>query len=183
MALRYLREPSTPPSLMRYPGPNPYEAPGGQETHSPEERRCGVFPRSWSWRQRSLAMCSGVISISRPRHGVSAPHPACGAVPRAMVRAEPRGYGALRPRHSSVPSSRPRPSGGSTPRVGPCVSGAGERQHPWTGSDARRRARAGAEVPAPAMGAGPKRRGAPARALTPRDDQRPTCQAASRIAP
>jgi hypothetical protein len=85
----------------------------------------------------------------------------------ARVRAEPRGYGSLRPSNIARPSSRPRHSGGSTPRVGQFVSGAGAGQHTWTESEARRSSRAGAEVPSTAQGSGPQRRWAPTRSLTP----------------
>jgi hypothetical protein len=51
-------------------------------------------------------------------------------------------------------------------------------QHTGPGSEARRRSRAGAAVPSTAAGAGPTRLGAPPRALTPGDHQRPTGPAA-----
>lgn len=170
-------------TLPSQTAPNPYEVPGCQETHAPEERMFGVFPLSWSWRHRSLATCADVISLSRPRHRVSAPHTSGGSVTMAMVSAETRGYGPLRPRNLSVPSSRPLQRGGATPRVRPFGPGAGEGPHTGTGSDARRLARAGAEVQATAQGSGPKRLWAPTRALTPCDAPRPTGQAEPMLVP
>ena len=45
----------------------------------------------------------------------------------ALVRAEAREYSSLRPRNEAVPSNRPQPSGGSTPRVGRFIASAGEQ--------------------------------------------------------
>ena len=97
---------------------NPYEVPGCQEAHAPEERMVGGWPRYGSWRHRCLATCAGVLSLSRLRPGGAAPHPSGGAVTRARVRAEQRGYGPRRPRHLSVPSDRPRHRCGAPPRGG-----------------------------------------------------------------
>jgi hypothetical protein len=84
----------------------------------------------------------------------------------AMVSAEKRGYGPLRPRNISVPSYRPMQRGGSTQRVCQLVPGSGEEQHTCTGSDARHISRAGANVQSKAKGSGPKRLRAPTRSLT-----------------
>jgi hypothetical protein len=124
------------------------------------------FPLDWSWRHRSLATCSDWISIFWPRHHVSAPNTYGGSIAIAMASAEKREFGPLRPRNISVPSYRPMQSGGSTQRVGQLVPGSGEGQHTYTGRDARRRSRAGADVQSKAEGSGPKRLCAPTRSLT-----------------
>jgi hypothetical protein len=85
----------------------------------------------------------------------------------ARASAEKREFGPLRPRNMSVPSSRPRPSGGSTPCVGQGVPGLGEGPHTWPRSAARRSSRAGADVQSKAEGSGPKSLWAPTRSPTP----------------
>jgi hypothetical protein len=145
---------------------NPYEASRCQETNAPSERMFCFFPLYWSWRHRSLATCSGLISISRLRHGGSAPHTYGGSVTMAMVSAEKRWYGPLRPRNIFVTACCPMQSWDSTPRVRQLVPGLGEGPHTCTGSDARRSSRAGADVQSKAKGSRPKSLGAPTRSLT-----------------
>ena len=101
----------------------------------------------------------------------------------AMARAEKRADGPRRPSTLAVPASRPRPRGGSTPRVRPVGPGAGEGPPPWTGSAARRSSRAGAEVHATATGSGPKRRCAPTRSRPPGEPPRPPGPAAPVLVP
>jgi hypothetical protein len=78
-----------------------------------------------------------------------------------------RSVGPLRPRTPVVPSYRPVPSRGSTPRVRQLGPGA-RRIHPHgPASEARPLSSAAAAVPSQAKGSGPQRRWAPTRALMP----------------
>ena len=86
--------------------PNPYEAPGSQETNIPCERIFCVFPPVMPWRSHPLATCSDSISLGWCDAHVAAPNTYGLSTAITDDSREPW-YGFLRPRNLSVPSYRP----------------------------------------------------------------------------
>jgi hypothetical protein len=89
-------------------------------------------PRSGLWRFfRRVGLGAGglrcraltALPSLRYRRPLSAPHTSGGALALALASAEP--HAPLRPRHLSVPSSRPTPQGGGTGAVRQGAAGAG----------------------------------------------------------
>jgi hypothetical protein len=159
--------------------PNPYEAPGCQETDYLSERIFAVFsaffPGKVSVRARGLTSfpSTGADEVCCTKHVLRFYRQHDGDCRATLSR-------PLRPRNILVPSYRPTQQGGCTCSVRQLASGSGERQHTSPLGDHRHMARSRSGWPINRRGLRGYGLCAPGRSLTQRDNH---CRALSSGSP
>ena len=147
--------------------PNPYEAPGGQETNQSYARVLPFWAADRVWRGRPSVAWADVMAMGRCQPSAAAPPTSGGSVATGVALAEHRWGSPLRPSNAAVPSCRPRHRGGEACAACQCASGAGEGQRTSAVCDARHGCRRQRGCPLNAEGSGRTRRRLPERSRPP----------------